>query len=106
MLTVGLPAVLADYRRRYPGIDIVVHEGGSRDLQDALIQGGVLWALTFSFGAYQLGSAATGIGSILTYVGLALTVVLTVVITLLTRRSFAQLESRVAEEDKQMAVVR
>ena len=68
--------------------------------------GGVLWALTFSFGAYQLGSAATGIGSILTYVGLALTVVLTVVITLLTRRSFAQLESRVAEEDKQMAVVR
>src|SRR5713226_2317064 len=68
--------------------------------------GGVLWALTFSFGAYQLGSAATGIGNILTYVGLALTVVLTVVITLLTRRSFAQLESRVAEEDKQMALVR
>ena len=36
----------------------------------------------------------------------AFTVVLTVVITLLTRRSFAQLESRVAEEDKQMALVR
>jgi membrane protein DedA with SNARE-associated domain len=68
--------------------------------------GGVGWALTFSFGAYQLGSAATGIGNILTYVGLALTVVLTVVITLFTRRSFARLESRVAEEDRPTALVR
>jgi DNA-binding transcriptional LysR family regulator len=40
-----LPAVLADYRHRYPGIDIVVHESGSRDLQDELIQGGLDLAL-------------------------------------------------------------
>ncbi len=40
-----LPAVLADYRRRYPGIDIVVHEDGSRDLQDALLQGALDLAL-------------------------------------------------------------
>lgn len=40
-----LPAVLADYRHTYPGIDIVVHEGGSRDLQDELIQGALDLAL-------------------------------------------------------------
>ena len=40
-----LPAVLADYRRRYPGVDIVVHEGGSRDLQDELIHGALDLAL-------------------------------------------------------------
>jgi DNA-binding transcriptional LysR family regulator len=40
-----LPAVLADYRHRYPGIDIVVHESGSRDLQAELTQGGLDLAL-------------------------------------------------------------
>jgi DNA-binding transcriptional LysR family regulator len=40
-----LPAVLADYRRRYPRVDIVVHEGGSRDLQDELIHGALDLAL-------------------------------------------------------------
>lgn len=40
-----LPAVLADYRERYPGIDIVVHEGGSRVLQEELLQGGLDLAL-------------------------------------------------------------
>ena len=40
-----LPAVLADFRRTYPGIDIVVHEGGSRDLQDELIHGALDLAL-------------------------------------------------------------
>jgi DNA-binding transcriptional LysR family regulator len=40
-----LPAVLADYRRTYPSIDIVVHEGGSRDLQAELAQGGLDLAL-------------------------------------------------------------
>lgn len=34
-----LPAVLADYRRRYPGVDLVVHESGSRDLERALVEG-------------------------------------------------------------------
>ena len=40
-----LPAVLAGYRERYPGIDIVVHEGGSRGLQEELRQGGLDLAL-------------------------------------------------------------
>ena len=40
-----LPAVLADYRRRYPRVDIVVHEGGSRDLQEELIHGALDLAL-------------------------------------------------------------
>jgi molybdate transport repressor ModE-like protein len=40
-----LPAVLAGYRSRYPGVDIMVHEGGSRDLQAELIQGGLDLAL-------------------------------------------------------------
>ena len=40
-----LPAVLAEYRRRYPAIDIVVHESGSRDLQGELIHGALDLAL-------------------------------------------------------------
>jgi DNA-binding transcriptional LysR family regulator len=40
-----LPAVLADYRGTYPGVDIVVHEGGSRYLQEELTQGGLDLAL-------------------------------------------------------------
>ena len=40
-----LPTVLADYRHKYPGVDIVVHEGGSRDLQHELIQGALDLAL-------------------------------------------------------------
>jgi DNA-binding transcriptional LysR family regulator len=40
-----LPTVLADYRRKYSGVDIVVHEGGSRHLQDELIHGALDLAL-------------------------------------------------------------
>ena len=40
-----LPAVLAEYRRKYPGVDIVVHEGGSRDLQAELLHGALDLAL-------------------------------------------------------------
>jgi DNA-binding transcriptional LysR family regulator len=40
-----LPAVLADYCHRYPGVDITVHEGGSRDLEEALTQGALDLAL-------------------------------------------------------------
>ena len=40
-----LPTVLAGYRRKYPGVDIVVHEGGSRDLQDELVHGALDLAL-------------------------------------------------------------
>jgi DNA-binding transcriptional LysR family regulator len=40
-----LPAVLADYRRRYPGVDLVVHESGSRDLEKALVEGSLDLAL-------------------------------------------------------------
>jgi membrane protein DedA with SNARE-associated domain len=61
--------------------------------------GGILWAAIYSFGAFALGNAATGIGSIITYIGLGLTVVLTVGITWLTRRSFARLESRALAEE-------
>src|SRR6185312_6035155 len=40
-----LPAVLADYRHRYPGVDLVVHESGSRDLERALVEGSLDVAL-------------------------------------------------------------
>ena len=40
-----LPAVLSGYRAKYPAIDILVNEGGSRDLQAELIQGGLDLAL-------------------------------------------------------------
>ncbi|HEX3649816.1 MAG TPA: LysR family transcriptional regulator [Pseudonocardiaceae bacterium] len=34
-----LPAILADFRAAYPGIELTVHEGGSRDLQTELTEG-------------------------------------------------------------------
>jgi DNA-binding transcriptional LysR family regulator len=40
-----LPAVLADYRRSHPGVDLVVHESGSRDLERALVEGSLDLAL-------------------------------------------------------------
>jgi DNA-binding transcriptional LysR family regulator len=40
-----LPAMLASYRQTYPGVDIVVHEGGSRDLQRDLAEGALDLAL-------------------------------------------------------------
>ncbi len=40
-----LPAVLASYRHAYPGVDIVVHESGSRDLQHELAEGALDLAL-------------------------------------------------------------
>lgn len=40
-----LPAMLASYRQTYPGVDIVVHEGGSRDLQRELAEGALDLAL-------------------------------------------------------------
>ncbi|MGF7235745.1 MAG: LysR family transcriptional regulator [Frankia sp.] len=40
-----LPAILATYQRAHPGIDMVVHEGGSRDLQRDLAEGALDLAL-------------------------------------------------------------
>jgi DNA-binding transcriptional LysR family regulator len=34
-----LPAILAAFRRKYPGIELVLNEGGSRDLQTGLSEG-------------------------------------------------------------------
>ncbi len=40
-----LPAILAAYQQAHPGIDLVVHEGGSRDLQRDLAEGALDLAL-------------------------------------------------------------
>ncbi len=40
-----LPPVLAAYRRRHPGVDLEVHESGSRDLEKSLLEGGLELAL-------------------------------------------------------------
>jgi DNA-binding transcriptional LysR family regulator len=40
-----LPTMLAIYRQAFPGVDIVVHEGGSRDLQRELVEGALDLAL-------------------------------------------------------------
>lgn len=40
-----LPAVLADFHAQYPGIQIILQEGGSRDLERNLAQGGLDLAL-------------------------------------------------------------
>jgi DNA-binding transcriptional LysR family regulator len=40
-----LPTVLADFRREHPNIELIVHEGGSRDLQRDLSEGALDFAL-------------------------------------------------------------
>ncbi|WP_034272470.1 LysR family transcriptional regulator [Actinospica robiniae] len=40
-----LPAVLAGYRSAHPGVDLVIHESGSRDLEKALLEGSLDLAL-------------------------------------------------------------
>ncbi|MBO0732198.1 MAG: LysR family transcriptional regulator [Acidimicrobiaceae bacterium] len=45
LTTTALPGVLAEYHRRYPGIDLALHEAGSPDLVGRLEQAGLDLAL-------------------------------------------------------------
>ncbi len=45
LCTALLPAVLSGFRREHPGIEAIVHEGGSRDLQRQLSEGALDFAL-------------------------------------------------------------
>jgi membrane protein DedA with SNARE-associated domain len=60
--------------------------------------GGLVWSAVYAFGAFGLGTAATSVGSVVTYVGLALTAVLTVAAIVFGRRKMRDLE-RLAEPD-------
>lgn len=61
--------------------------------------GGVVWAVGYSVLAYQLGNAMSGVGSMLTIIGLGVTVVATVLTIVLTRRSFAALAERATADE-------
>jgi membrane protein DedA with SNARE-associated domain len=61
--------------------------------------GGVLWAGLVSFGAYQLGNAAVSLGTMVTAVGIALTLTVTIVTVVVMRRSFAKLQARAVAEE-------
>jgi membrane protein DedA with SNARE-associated domain len=63
----------------------------------ANLAGGLLWAGFYAFGAYALGSAAHGVGNIITYVGYGVASVVTVASFVLVRRAMRRLE-RQAEE--------
>jgi membrane protein DedA with SNARE-associated domain len=65
--------------------------------------GGVLWAGLVSFGAYQLGNAAANVGTMVSLVGIALTILITIVTVVLMRRSFAKLEARAVAEEAALA---
>lgn len=56
--------------------------------------GGVAWSAIFAFGAFGLGTAATGISQTITLVGLILSGVLTVVVIVLARHGMRRLEQR------------
>lgn len=56
--------------------------------------GALVWALVIGFGAYALGNAASGLGSALTFIGIGLSIALSVVIGLLVKRSMHSLEER------------
>lgn len=65
--------------------------------------GGIVWAVGYSILAYQLGSAMTGVGSMITIIGLGVSVVVTVLTIVLTRRSFAALTERATAEEAHRA---
>ena len=56
--------------------------------------GGVLWSGMYAFGGYALGNAASGIGSTITIVGLAVAAVLTAATIVIGRRSLRRIEQR------------
>jgi membrane protein DedA with SNARE-associated domain len=56
--------------------------------------GGLAWAAVFAFGAYSLGAAATGVGQAVTFVGIGLSVALTVVMIVAGRRWMRRLKQR------------
>ena len=54
-----LPAMLAAFRDDYPGIELVIHESGSRDLQRALSEGSLDLALIIDARLQDDGALAT-----------------------------------------------
>ena len=56
--------------------------------------GGLVWSAVIAFGAFGLGAAATGVGQVVTLIGVALSVVLTAAGILLARRWMGRLEQR------------
>ncbi len=66
--------------------------------------GGLAWSAVFAFGAYGLGAAATGVGSTITLVGLAVSAVLTAAGILLARRWMRGLEQRALAAESAAAV--
>jgi membrane protein DedA with SNARE-associated domain len=69
--------------------------------------GGLLWAGVYGFGAYALGSAASGVGSTITIVGYVVAGLLTLATIVLARLSLRVLEQRaeVAFPDEQAGSV-
>ncbi len=61
--------------------------------------GGALWATVVAVGAYQLGSAATGVGNVITIAGLAAAALFAIVSAVAVRRSLAKLEERALAEE-------
>lgn len=59
--------------------------------------GGLLWVSVYAFGAYALGTAASGIGSTISIIGMAATGVLTLLGIVVGRRSLRALEQRAEE---------
>jgi membrane protein DedA with SNARE-associated domain len=63
----------------------------------ANVAGGVLWAAAYGFGAYALGNAAHGVGSVVTYVGYGIASAVTIASVVVVRRSVRRLERRADE---------
>jgi membrane protein DedA with SNARE-associated domain len=59
--------------------------------------GGLLWAGFYAFGAYALGSAASSVGSTITYAGYGLATVVTAASIVVVRMSLRRLEGRAEE---------
>jgi membrane protein DedA with SNARE-associated domain len=83
-------AVLRTYAAFFAGI---ARMRWSRFLM-ANAAGGVLWSGLYAYGAYALGNAASGVSTTITIVGLTVTGVFALAMTVLARKSFQRLQER------------
>jgi membrane protein DedA with SNARE-associated domain len=69
-----------------------------RGFMAANAAGGLIWAVLCAVGAYLLGNAAAGVGTLVTVLGIGVTAALTIVTAVFTHRSFPKLEARARAE--------
>lgn len=80
--------------RTYAAFLAGLNEMRRRSFVVANAAGALAWATVFAFGAYALGSAASGLGNTLTFVGIGVSVAAGVLVGFVVKRKMGSLEER------------